>query len=229
MTTEEMYIEFVRLLQFIDKSVLEKDLPTSNSVLQMLNIAQLRYLKEVYFNNEDYDTILEKSESIKNLIVRSLFTPSANIGALSNNSKVVTLSNIEPSFLFYIRSDSKITRSDLPSIDTAKWIPNDYIKIRDKEKYLTNPFNNPIIVKPGCYIEKSGEDLHLVILYDQYTTLSETNSVSIEYIKEPDEITFDVNCELPSHLHEEIVKLAVDLYINYYKFRLSTNTQSKTQ
>lgn len=223
-----MYIEFLRLLETIDKTVLIKDLPSSDMVLQMLNIAQLRYLKEVYFGDGNHELILEKADTLPNLLVNETTSVLANGDTIFNYSNILNLNTLNKDFLFYVRSDSKVSRSAMPVV-SEQWVTNEFIKVSDIDKYLTTPFNTPIIVKPGCYIQVTDTGLQLRILYDSYTTLGLSNTLHIEYLKKPNNIDFDIDSELPSFLHEEIVKLAVDLYINYYKFRLSGLTQSKEQ
>ena len=229
-----MYIEFLRLLETIDKSVLISDLPSSDMILQILNISQIRYLKEIYFKDGNYEIILNKADELRDLVSRELAnTALITTGPMKNIGSTVDLSGLT-NFMFYIRSDSKIVRSAMPIIGDysnntgAEWIPNEYIKYEVKDKFLTTPINKPIIVKPGCYIENDSIN-QLVILYDSFTKLTLTDGISIEFIKEPSLMTMIVSCELPNFMHEDIVKFAVDLYINNYKFRLSGINQSQKQ
>lgn len=227
MTGIEMQIEFLRLLKLINKELVLSELPNSETIFQMLNISQIRYLKEIYFGNGEYERILSKADEVRDLIRRVTVNSTATSTApYTYNSKsiasIVDLSQVTD-FMFYIRSDSKITRSAMPLVETPSWMPNEFIKYSEKDKFLTTPVNIPIITKPGCYIENSGLSNSLVIIHDIYTIITDSKGVSIEYIKTPKDITNDNTSDLPNYLHEDVVKFAVEIYINNYKLRLNTN------
>jgi hypothetical protein len=229
MTSLEMNIEFLRLLRAINKELALSEIPDTETILQMLTISQIRYLKEVYLKDGEHSNILNKSDELRDLIRRELVACTViDTGPLTNIAYSVDLSTLDNDFMFYIRSDSKLTRTAMPVIDTigGAWMPNEYIKYADKDKFLTTPIHIPIIIKPGCFIENTGSANSLIIICDDYTELEETIGVdagiSLEYIKEPADITLEVggDSELPNFMHEEIVKFAVDIYINNYKLRL---------
>jgi len=229
MTTLEMNIEFLRLLKAINKDLIKSEVPDTETILQMLNIAQVRYLKEVYFKDGNHYIVINKTDELRDLIRRELIDCSRieDNGPLHQIAYSVDLSGLTYEFMFYIRSDSKITRTGIRTC-TAEWMPNEYIKYSDKEKFLTTPVNTPSYVQPGCYIENTGSVNSLIIIHDSYTTLTTTNGVSIEYIKKPADLSLSQNSELPNYTHEEIVKFAVDIYVDNYKFRLLSKS-NKTQ
>ena len=223
MTSIEMNIEFLRLLKAINKELVLSELPDTETIMQMLTISQIRYLKEVYLKDGEHQVILNKADELRDLTRRKLVDCTAiSSGPLDGIASTVNLTTSASDFMFYIRSDSKLTRSAMPIISTASWMPNEYIKYTDKDKFLTTPVHTPIIIKPGCFLENTGTANSLVILYDSYTTLGTTGAISLEYIKEPDDITLEAGgeSELPNFMHEDIVKFAVDIYINNYKLRL---------
>ena len=235
MTSLEMNIEFLRLLEAISKELVESEIPDTETIFQMLNISQIRYLKEIYFKDGEHQNILNKADELRDLVTRELVDSTAiaagslsgiasTVDSLANIAYTVDLNTLSDEFMFYIRSDSKVTRTTIHTC-TAQWMPNEYIKYADKDKYITSPVNSPIIVKPGCYIENDSTN-NLVILHDIYTTLETTDGVSIEFIKEPTLMTISVNCELPNFMHEDVVKFAVETYITNYKFKIM-NTKSK--
>lgn len=235
MTAVEMNIEFIRLLKAINKELVLSELPDTETIAQMLNISQIRYLKEIYFGNGEYERILSKADEVRDLIRRVTVNSTATSTApYTYNSEsiasIVDLSQVTD-FMFYIRSDSKITRSAMPLVETASWMPNEFIKYSEKDKFLTTPVNIPIITKPGCYIENSGTNNILVIIHDIYTTITTTGGVNLEYIKLPRNIVISndsnsVDSELPNFMHEDIVRFAVDTYINNYKLRLAPNNNN---
>lgn len=225
MTRIEMQIEFSRLLKAISNQLVTNELPNSNTIFQMLSIAQIRYLREVYFKDGSHELILEKADEMRDLTRRVVLdTVPIVTGSMADIASSVDLANAT-SFMFYIRSDSRLTRTALPTC-TNKWMPNEFIKYKDKEDFLTTPIHSPIIVKPGCYIENDGTSNKLIIIHDIYTAITESSGLSLEYIKEPDDVTENNDCELPNFMHEDIVKFAVDIYVNMYKLRLATNNNN---
>jgi len=222
MTTLEMNIEFLRLLKTINNELVISELPDTETILEMLNISQIRYLKEVYLKDGNHSIVLDKTDELRDLIRRELIncTRIEDNGPLHQIAYSVDLSSLSDEFMFYVRSDSKVTRTDIHTC-TTKWFPNEYIKYSEKEKFLTTPVNNPIITKPGCYIENDGSGNVLVIIHDSFTTLTTTSGVNIEYMKEPVDMSLSQNSELPNYMHEDIVRFAVNMYISEYKFKLS--------
>jgi len=220
MTSLEMNIEFLRLLEAINPELVKSQIPDSETIFQMLNISQTRYLKEIYFRDGEHQNILNKADELRDLVTRELVNcTKISTGSLANIAYTVDLSTLSENFMFYIRSTSKITRTTIHTC-SGEWMPNEYIKYADKDKFITTPVHKPIILKPGCFIENDSTN-NLVILHDTFTTLELTDGVSIEFIKEPADISLSQQPEIPNFMHEEVVKFAVDMYIINYKFKLA--------
>ncbi len=65
--------------------------------------------------------------------------------------------------------------------------------------------------------------MNILLITDKYTTVSAAN---VTYIKHPDTLTPSNECEMAPYLHEEIVRLAVDMY-HSDKFRIPTKEDNK--
>jgi hypothetical protein len=65
--------------------------------------------------------------------------------------------------------------------------------------------------------------MNILLITDKYTTVSAAN---VTYVKQPDTLTTSNDCELAAHLHEELVRLAVNMY-HSDKFRIPTNKEDK--
>lgn len=227
MTSLEMINEFYVLLDTEHENFKKGERPESHIVLQYLNIAQVRYLKEIYFKDTIDIVASDISNELQNLINRELVSctrETATGGPYENLIYYINLSSLSDTFLFYIRSDSLVTRTDI-NICTGDWVPNKLIKRSDIDKYIDTFYNKPIILNPLVFFENNGGSLRMNILHDSYTTLTTTSGVNVEYIKEPAGMTVSQDCELPLHLHEAIVKFAADIYVIEYKLKLVSNQQ----
>jgi hypothetical protein len=114
---------------------------------------------------------------------------------------VVDLTDLT-SYRNYIRSESSITKTMVPLIESAKSVANIEIDKSFLYMFESNGTNKPIFTQPKCFVEGD----YLVVIADAYTTVV---SEHITYVRIPDEITLAVDCELPAHLHEKIVDIAV--------------------
>lgn len=61
--------------------------------------------------------------------------------------------------------------------------------------------------------------MNILLLIDKYTT-SVTNTTAT-YLKNPSQIDLNNNCKLATQLHEELIRLAVDMY-HADKFKLNS-------
>ena len=110
--------------------------------------------------------------------------------------------------------------SDVCSSDLT---PNRVANYDEIDKIVTTPTNKPILRKPVILFAEIDK---IYIHYDQYTTIV---SYALTYLRKPKLLVLDVNdtvtetdeCELAIHTHEEIVKMAVSMYIDEYKTHLS--------
>lgn len=59
--------------------------------------------------------------------------------------------------------------------------------------------------------------MNLLLVVDNYTSVS---GASVTYVKQPDRLTYSNECELSSSLHQEIVRLAVTMYLQD-RFKIS--------
>jgi hypothetical protein len=124
-------------------------------------------------------------------------------------------------YYFYLRSNSKVTGTYLDLV-TAKWVPNRVISHTDLEKVINSAYNSPILRQPCVLFEENSE---AVIYKDAYTNIF---NVDVTYVRRPKKLTLVVadadtettTCELSELAHNEIVDLAVNIFIQEAKYRL---------
>ena len=133
-----------------------------------------------------------------------------------------------PSNMFhYIGSSSKINRETVYPM-TEQIVDNKLVSVDTFHKYRTNGFNTPIIRKPIVCLKKYpslNNNISVSMFVDRYTQVI---SFYVTYIKKPNLISFDSDCELSVHLHNRVVELARDLFNSEkYKLSSSNNKQDK--
>lgn len=152
----------------------------------------------------------------------------------ANLAKTNTVANAEPSisnqsansyalpsnFFLYLRSSCLVTGTYM-NITTPASVPNKFITQDDVENISVSYFNSPILRQPCALLT----DETLDIYHDSLTVLT---ACTMTYIRKPLKITHttvvtDVStltCELSSNVHQEIVELAVDIFISEAAYRI---------
>ena len=216
MTGLEMQIEFERMLQLSNPNLEYSERPDTETIYAYLNKAVLKMLNEVY---------LPLFQTDKNIEVSS--NAMQDLGSLIIKDAIISLTptnnGLLPSNMFhYIGSSSKITRTTVYPM-TEKIVDNKLVSVDTFHKYRTNGFNTPIIRKPiVCLIKHSSlNNVSVSMFVDRYTQVI---NFYVTYIKKPNLISFDSDCELSVHLHNRVVELARDLF-NSEKYKLSSNNK----
>lgn len=125
-------------------------------------------------------------------------------------------------YYFYIRSNSKVTGTYL-SLTSAKWVGNRVISHSDLERVITSAYNTPILRMPCVLFE----DARVLLYKDAYTNIF---NVDVTYVRKPKKLVLTVvdsdtettTCELSELTHNEIVDLAVNIFVQEAKYRLKT-------
>lgn len=197
MTAIEMQLDF--LTRYDAATSLAAPGWEDSEISKFLNIAQLRLVNEKYLT-KDYNPI-------SNLIVT---TSGAAIEHSSlTNTYYLNLASAQEDYLYYLRSRSKLTRTN--PIITDDWIPNDELSNQiHADMFYTTAFNKPWFKYPKAYTEVSETIDSLTILVDYYT--SEVSEIEITAITKPTDIDIDTNTStnLDLVLHTTIVEYAVE-------------------
>jgi len=218
MNTIEMHRSFLLKAHTLDVTEI-KDM-SSYDIMALLNQAQNDIISDRYFAKK-YDDLRPITKSIEtNTFDSSYFTG-------VTGTKVVDLKTITD-YVYYLRSQSKMTRTYVPTVSTATYVANIPIDYSSLLFFETNGSNRPIFKNPKEIVEGD----FLVVLPDYYTTIL---YIDVIYIRKPLELTLEVpiatttnTCELPTNLHQTIVDRAVELSmqtINRNELNKSQNKQ----
>lgn len=227
MTPFEFQVAFERELN-VHYDGLNK--PTSDTTFYWLNQAIMKFVKTRYSGTNAKLTSFEQSQKriddLRTLVVSENFTEGAN--DISGNSEENWYSiRLPKDYLFKVGTRVGI----LPRTDVDN--PHKDCWKKDSDGNIVARYADPIEVTHDTLdreLENSLSERHVhycsakplklvsgdeVIFYtDEYYYITE---VILEYIKTPKAITLDqpfINYnDLPEHTHQEIVKLAVQMYL----------------
>lgn len=212
MTGLEMLAEFQKLITISDPRLLESERLESSEVYQLLNLAQKMVFKNRYFPSNNYaENILiinNNAEDLKKLIV-SGYEVSVTLSTSIRYTYEVDTSGITD-YAHYIKSESKLVRTVVfPTSPSGELVPNQLIGFIDVRRFITNSMNSPIIRSPGVLLE-TGDMIRIFV--DKYTT--DLSSLYLTYLRYPNPIVQDEECELERSLHSVVVTTAIELFRN---------------
>jgi hypothetical protein len=146
--------------------------------------------------------------------------------------------NLPSDYYYYVRSSSELSGTYLQVV-TPSWFNNKLIEHDELDSsILTNAINTPIIRTPLVILEGSVATTlptityqpNIILYLDSYSNLY---NMEITYIRHPRYIvltpdtsgTQTSQCELSEQTHEEIIELAIHMYVEEYKFKLNQKPQ----
>lgn len=180
-----------------------------NEIDLLLNQAQDALVKERYGKNnlkkESFEETQKRTEDLKNITVNAVLTPGPVFPAdgIDTTSRFFTLPT---DHWFIIQERCVIT---YPNCKNA--VVGDLVEVRPTQhsefsKIIKDPFKKPNSSKVLRLMENGRIE---VVTAPGHTVLA----YRLRYIKEPIRVSLAglVNCELSSHLHQEIVNKAVQI------------------
>ena len=232
MTGKEMVYNFNELLLDISPIFRDQQRPETRKVLDSLNRAVDRYIKDRFFSGSSFKentaNISASIDEIRELVTQTPIDPVVTFNEHPAMNKVY-LSILPTDFFAYIRSESKITRINVLPV-TDDWVPNIETDYNNISNFLTTGYNKPILKSPIVTIKNddiesatSAKAENMITIVDTHTTISNN---MVTYMKKPTKIDISGNdCELSEFLHETIVKYAVEIFFTEYKSRLTPKSE----
>lgn len=231
MNIREMQYQFgIQLNQFDDALELDSD-----DIQYWLNKAQYDIVKSRYSgytaDQRGFEQSQRRIDDIRQLFVRGTKLDYAYVNTSptfpdATEGYLEQWADFPSNYMFLISSRSKIAYN-FPTIayttasqgdhDVAtpsnpyvsRIVFNRYATADTIYKLLDDPFNK---TKPSSPISIISENMIYIIADETFIV----TDIYIDYIRKPQEMNIkgNVDCELPEHLHEEIVQRAVDLLLN---------------
>jgi len=235
MTLMEMRLRFQEFaFEMIGGNISPEFYIDSTSIKKYLNEAVVKYINDKFLSLPSFHdkTILigRNLNDLKNLI-KIIDLDQNTVSAHYPNS--LTFKSSSVNIWHYLSLTGKLTRSYPHS---ANDILVDLLPIEPKDinQYLTTYINKPLILVPVfTQVHSQANDsidnqLSLLVIYDSYTTFT-TDTIKAICLVEPSKMELDSDvCELADYLHEDIVRLAVNLY-NQEKYKLSQKSKEENK
>jgi hypothetical protein len=220
-----MQKEFERRIQLISPDLIIDAKPSSDLIFSILNEAQKRYVMQNYVGDDqmvaETNTHTKNTDSIKSLLVEKKITASSTTE--NGNARFLLPTGSKEKYFLYVHSISTVTKTYKQENDLtdAVNVNNQLVKYRDLPKFMETAYNRPIVRTTAvALVSDTSNQLYLEVVVDHYTTLK---SIILTYYREPVEFNTISNtnqCELPESVHDEIVNLAVNMFITEGKYRL---------
>lgn len=230
MNARAMQLEFERLVQLVNPEYTILNKLDSDTIFYFLNAAQNRFIKLNYMSIDNVRGSIENmrkvNDAFKRLIVNVDLTEVQSIQTGLYGKKYVIPDDATSKFFLYLRSISYVggTYMDLPA-DSKTPVPNRLIENEEVDSILPSYFNRPILRNPCCVLEADIKgNTYLTVYTDSYTTL---NGVNITYIRMPKKFNVILGpnmvgeCELDENVHQDIVELAVEMFVTEAAYRVS--------
>lgn len=218
-------MEFERRIQLVDPTLTIEQKPNSDLIFSILNEAQDRYVVMNYVGDDQMmsETNLhtKNTDSIKSLLIEKELTSSGITANGATRYRLPYLQNED--YFLYVHSFSKVKGTYKQYKDYVK-VDNQLVKYRDLGKFIKTAYNTPIIRKPAVALvsDPTTKYMYLEVVVDNYSTLG---NVVLTYYRKP--LRFNTTngaskCELPESVHNEVVDIAVNMFISEGKYRLQT-------
>ena len=232
-----MQLEFERLIQLANPEYVVNNKIDSDTIFYFLNAAQERFIKLNYMSldnlKQTVENLRKNTDTFKALIVNKDLDNGINLEGGLHGKRFALPVTDDDMFFLYLRSHSHVsgTYMDIPDkigeLDNSAVAPNTLITQDEVDKILVSYYNMPILRQPCAVLESQlNGSTSIVVHVDSYTKLKKCN---ITYIRKPKK--FNVirptgstaivdTCELSPNVHQDIVELAVDMFITEGAFRL---------
>lgn len=241
MTAREFQAEFERRVSIIDPQLKIEEKLTSDTIFSFLNAFTQRYVKQVYLSNDQF-TDATKRAKVKNLDDLKGLLAHAQLEPVEDNSDekvaqtAVSTFNLPSDYFLYSRSNSITSKTYKGEYKAV--LPNKLIEQEDVLEVMGSAYNKPIIRQPFViFLDKKEGDTqsgnnYLQVIHDDYTKIDKLDLFYYRFPKQfnvlhVDNVNILDHCELPDHMHMEIVEGAVEMFITEAKYRLQTKQNNQ--
>lgn len=245
MTGLQMQVLFERNLVNYGQQFAEEEKPYTDTIFKYLNEAQDIYLREKYLPYSlsiDNIKVVNKLEWELHKLIKRKEVSLQPVG----DFEYVYVGELPNDYLQYVRSGMGITRNIVYSTDVVTYVSLNYREQSEMHKFISNRFNTVILRTPCVFVSNDVEfnnvtklpsggnptfsenSLKIYVVTDKFT--SKQGDLSLTYLKKPNEITLNSDCEFAPQVHIDIVNKAIDLFISQYrKAQLVPNNKNNSK
>lgn len=202
--------------------------PTSTVVIGYLNEAQNRFFNERYLAGDVIQNItIAKSlkTELRNLLESKTLTLTALTNSYPHAYKIDDNYITWEEFEYYVEGSIRVTRASILTTSSAS---GDFVELLpisalNLNKYITNYTNVPILPQPVIIVDNGLSASPGMVITDQYTTVKTLAGgsgaqIQIVVLKRPTTLSltaasYDAVCDIDARFHEQIVRLAVEMFL----------------
>lgn len=178
------------------------DYKQDDEIYLLLNAATNRIVKQRFTGNNSRQVAFEgdqkRMDDLRTLIKKTGELTSAGVSDEVPNGKQYA---VPSDYMFLIKGYCKIN---------TNWISCETLENKEAYLWIQSSSNRPII-REAKIIYEDASNLTILVDPDNYANLT---VAKFQYIKVPTPISVGVDCELPNHMHEEVVEEAVSLALD---------------
>lgn len=200
----------------------------TDTVLTLFTMAERRYVEETFLTGDsikdNIDAIRVRSDILRNLIKRSQ-NVTINSTPLRDGGYETTINESD----YWMFLSGVLYNGGLVGLGENKGAENgvvelDLINHYDLQKKIRTNNNEPVYKYIPIVIEDSVSFVFYLDV-DHKTNIGSDalvagSTIEIIYLAEPPEITLSSGFSLPSSTHYTIVKMAADIFLTEYKYKL---------
>lgn len=234
MTSREMQMAFDVQLQVANPDFRVDLKPDSYTIFHYINQAQEQTVKTRYSGvnakGESFEQTQKRTDDLRTLLTDVSISPETGVSpSLKNNSTIFILPS---DYFIRVGEEVEITLNDLNGVEITKrqgvtpCVSDDYTRM------LENPYSEHRLhyedAKPLRFFYQDAVEL---VDDGNY----ECNTYFLRYMRTPIEIRIgdgsitSQDCELPEHMHQEIVNKAVSLYLGSAKDQSYESSRAELQ
>lgn len=233
--TRKLGIEFERRLHEIYPEFRNNEKLDTDTIYSFLSEYQQRYVEDLYLADGQVESGTRAQKRINDIAKVLTRTKDCNP---TSKTEYGLMFKTPDDYFAYIRSTSVITKN-YKSDHTVSltYTPNKSIKWDEVGSVAERYYNKGILRNPLVVMEREVSSPYIEVICDQYTNIEQ---LKLTYLMAPhpfNVLNFNDNdesaaavhsyCDLPYSCFYDLVKGAVDMYIQDYKFKLLSNNQRK--
>ena len=240
MNIREMQYRFgIHLNQFGEGLALNSD-----DMDYWLNKAQIDLVKSIYngitADRKGFEQSQKRTDDLRVLLKRAHEISTTYVNDLNASEGFKVDRAVFPNDYMFLISNKSLIHYNHPTINwttsnnkrvsvtfTPRVVSNRVSQSDDIYTLLDDPFNTTKVTSPLIVISTDG-----INVFTDKTFI--VDKIIIDYIKKPVRLNIkgNISCELPEHLHEDIIQRAADLFLNntrQLKQRLQRETPASGQ
>lgn len=227
--TRQLGIEFERRLQALDSTFEVQRKLDTETIYAYLNEAQRQLFSQLYGQMIATPSGVEQAKYLSSTL-KNFVDTADDLSKTEGQTDRDCYFKLPKDFFSYIRSNTTVTTAynfgDKSNIDQnkTKRVQNLFLRHEDFSRYVNEYFDEGIILRRPVAVLDNGE-LH--VIWDTYTTLAEDNPLTLYYYRYPKDMDLFTKqaCEMPYICFEQLVELAVQLYLTYAKGQLDAERE----